>query len=128
MRFLVDACAGRRLADWLDAEGHEVLFAGELGADPGDGTLLDRAVDESRVVVTIDTDFGELVFLHGAAHAGLVRLPDVPLVERIDLMKEVLSRCSDALSRRAVITVSRQRIRMTMHPGAGSEGRRPRQP
>lgn len=113
MRFLVDACAGKRLADWLVQRGHDVLFAVELGADPGDRALLELAADEDRVVVTIDTDFGELVFLHGVAHAGLVRLPDVPMVDRIALMEEVLSRCGDALARRAIVTASRQRIRIS---------------
>ena len=118
MKFLVDACAGKRLADWLADQGHDVLFVDELGADPGDRALLELAVAEGRVVVTIDTDFGELVFLHGLTHAGLVRLPDVPMMERVALMKEVLRRSGDALSRRAVVTASRQRIRTTMQPGA----------
>ena len=59
-------------------------------------------------------DFGELVFLHGAAHAGLIRLPDVPVVERVALMKEILRRCSEALSRHAVVTASGQRIRVSI--------------
>ena len=66
------------------------------------------------MVVTIDMDFGELVFLHGTAHAGLIRLPDVPVVERVALMKEVLERCREALSRHAVVTASRQRIRVSI--------------
>ena len=117
MRFLVDACAGQRLANWLVDQGHDVLFADQLGADPGDRALLELAVAEGRVVVTIDMDFGELVFLHDVPHAGLVRLPDVPMGERVALLKEVLSRCGDAISRRAVVTASRQRIRITMQSG-----------
>ena len=120
MRFLVDACAGKRLADWLVDQGHDVLFADALGADPGDRALLELAVAESRAVVTIDMDFGELVFLHGVSHAGLVRLPDVPMAERVDLMKKVLSSCGEALSRRAVVTAGRQRIRITTQTGAMS--------
>ena len=30
MRFLVDRCAGRRLAEWLGNEGHDVPHAGLL--------------------------------------------------------------------------------------------------
>ena len=116
MRFLVDACAGKQLADWLVDRGHDVLFIDELGADPGDRALLDLAVAEGRVMVTIDMDFGELVFLHDVAHAGLVRLPDVPVVERVALMREVLTKCGDALSQRAIVTASAQRIRITAQP------------
>lgn len=126
MKFLVDACAGKRLAGWLADQGHDVLFTEDLGADPGDRALLELAVAESRVVVTIDTDFGELVFLHRLTHAGLVRLPDVPMFDRVALMKEVLSKCGDDLSRRAIVTASRQRIRTTPQPGVGGAATPPR--
>ena len=82
MRFLVDRCAGRRLAEWLRAGGHDVLDAREFGTDPGDKALLERAAADDRVLITLDTDFGELIYLHGIAHAGL-RLPDVPMRQRM---------------------------------------------
>ena len=110
----MDACAGRKLAGWLADQGHDVVFADELGTDPGDRALLELAAAQTKVVVTIDMDFGELVFLHGAAHAGLIRLPDVPAVKRVALMKEILRRCSEALSRHAVVTASGQRIRVSI--------------
>ena len=34
MKFLVDRCAGRRLADWLRDQGHDVREATEVTADP----------------------------------------------------------------------------------------------
>lgn len=58
MRFLVDHCAGRRVAEWLDAQGHDVVDAGALEFDPGDQILLERAAAEGRVLITIDRDFG----------------------------------------------------------------------
>jgi predicted nuclease of predicted toxin-antitoxin system len=85
MRFLVDRCAGRRLAEWLRSQSHDVLEARELGPDPGDRALLERAAAEGRILVTIDTDFGELVYVEEVPHAGLVRLPDVPAERRIAL-------------------------------------------
>ena len=74
MKFLVDRCAGRRLADWLRAEGHDVVETRERGRDP---VVLRWAAVEGRVLVTIDTDFGALVFQHGKAYCGVARLPDV---------------------------------------------------
>ena len=64
MRFLIDRCAGRRIADWLRSNGHDVVEARELGPDPGDRALLDHAARERRILVTIDTDFGKLVHLY----------------------------------------------------------------
>ncbi|MBI3781955.1 MAG: DUF5615 family PIN-like protein [Deltaproteobacteria bacterium] len=110
---LVDRCAGHRLARWLREQGHDVEETRDRGIDPGDVTILQWAVTENRIVVTIDTDFGELVFLRGAAHCGMVRLPDVPAAERIALMRDLVLRYSEELMAKAVITVRGGRIRVT---------------
>ncbi len=117
MRFLVDRCAGHRLAAWLRDQGHDVVEARELGADPGDRALLERAAAAGRILVTIDTDFGELVYVRKVPHAGLVRLPDVPAERRIALIAEVLDRHRQALEIQAVVTIRDGRIRIS-HPPA----------
>lgn len=116
MRFLVDQCVGRRVATWLRGEGHDVLDASELRQDPGDRALLERARDEERILVTLDKDFGGLVYLHGMRHAGLIRLPDVPARRRIVLMAELLGRHGQALEAGAVVTIDGGRIRISRWP------------
>jgi predicted nuclease of predicted toxin-antitoxin system len=113
LKFLIDRCAGRRLAEWLRLGGHDVVEARELGPDPGDRALLRRAEREGRVLVTIDTDFGHILFVEGGLHAGLVRLPDVPAEQRCLLMAEVLERHAADLDARAVVTVGRTTIRIS---------------
>jgi predicted nuclease of predicted toxin-antitoxin system len=49
LRLLVDRCAGRKLADWLSEQGHDVLEVRTLGHDPGDAALRRRAADERRI-------------------------------------------------------------------------------
>lgn len=116
MRFLIDRCAGRCLADWLRGRGHDVVESRDLGADTGDRALLERAAAECRILVTIDTDFGELVYVEETPHAGLVRLPDVPVEQRIALMSEVLERHQHALEIQAVVTVRDGRVRISQPP------------
>ena len=116
MRFLIDRCAGRRLAESLRRGGHDVLEARTLGPDPGDRALLELAESLGRVVVTIDTDFGELIYLHDVPHAGLVRLPDVPAERRIALMSEVIESHGIDLDERAIVTVRSGRIRVSRPP------------
>lgn len=113
MKFLVDRCAGRRRADWLRGQGHDVIASRALGPDPGDQARLERAATEGRILVTIDTDFGALVSVRDVPHAGLVRLADVPAMRRIAVMAEVLEPHQQALERQAVVTVRGGRIRIS---------------
>ena len=94
MRFVVDRCAGRRLAEWLANNGHDVLDSRTPGPDPGDMAL-----------ITIDKDFGELIYLHDIPHAGLIRRPDVRMSQRIALVEQTIKQLSQALKERAIITI-----------------------
>ena len=116
MKFLIDRCAGRLLADWLRQEGHDVVESRELGPDPGDRALLEWAAKETRVLVTIDTDFGQLIFLENLAHTGLIRLPDVPARERQLIVQDLLTRYETELRDAAIITVRGGRIRISKGP------------
>jgi predicted nuclease of predicted toxin-antitoxin system len=116
VRFLIDRCAGRRLAEWLQAQGHDVVEARTLGPDPGDLTLLCWAADDGRILVTIDTDFGALLHTRNASHAGLIRLPDVPAQARIDLIAQILRDHTVAELTQSVVTVRGRRIRISRPP------------
>lgn len=116
MRFLIDRCAGRRLAEWLRDAGHDTVEARLLGPDPGDRALLELAAADDRILVTIDTDFGELIHLHGIPHAGLIRLPDAPAEQRIALVSELIERHWQALEARAIVTIRGGRIRISHYP------------
>ncbi len=108
MKFLIDRCA-----DWLRRQGHDVKETRDSGEDPGDAAILERAVSEDRVLVSIDKDFGDLVFRAGRTHRGLVRLPDVRAEIRTEIMRELLVSHGDALDSGAVITVRGGRVRIS---------------
>lgn len=112
----MDRCAGRRLADWLRNDGHDVLEARSLGPDPGDKALLELAESTDRVLVTIDTDFGELIYLREVSHAGLVRLPDVSAEQRIAMLSDVIEQHRPSLEDRSVVTIRGGRIRISRPP------------
>jgi predicted nuclease of predicted toxin-antitoxin system len=116
VNFLVDRCAGTRLAAWLEANGHDVRAAWEFDPDPGDAELLRVAAAEGRILIRIDSDFGTLVYLLGASHAGIIRLPDIPAAERIALMVDLLARRGTELPG-SIVTIRGGRIRIS--PPAG---------
>ena len=113
MRFLVDRCAGRRAAEWLRSQGHDVVETRERGADPGDEVVLEWAASEERILITMDKDFGALIFARGAAHAGVIRLPHVRSHERIALLESIFARHGDDELKGAIVTVRGSRIRIS---------------
>jgi predicted nuclease of predicted toxin-antitoxin system len=116
MKFLIDRCAGSTLARWLRERGHDVVESRTLGADPGDLALLQIAAPEKRTLITIDTDFGKLIYLGGEDHCGIVRLPDVPATRRIAIMEMLLANHPAELSDGSIITVRGDRVRITKRP------------
>ncbi|MEW6751712.1 MAG: DUF5615 family PIN-like protein [Candidatus Latescibacterota bacterium] len=110
------------MAEWLRQQGHDVRAARDLGPDPGDEALLERAAAEGRVLVTMDKDFGQLVFADRAAHCGLIRLPDLPVPQRIALVRTLLEEYAAHLEEGAVVTVRGGRIRVPRAPGTGRAG------
>ena len=62
-------------------------------------------------MITLDRDFGALIFSAGAEDAGLVMLPNVSAEQRIALMERVLAlRSADDL-RNSVVTMRGALIR-----------------
>lgn len=110
---MIDRCAGRRLAEWLRDRGHDVVESRTRGPDPGDRALLGWAAQEGRVLVTIDADFGALIFRESEPHGGVVRLPDVLATRRIELMAQVIEQYGESLDAGAIITVRGTRIRVS---------------
>ena len=116
MRFLTDRCAGHRLAEWLRNGGHDVVEAQTLGPDPGDRALRERARLEKPILVTLDKDFGELIYLRQVPHSGLMLLPDVRVPQRIETVRAVIEDHLETLEEQAVVTVRGGRIRISRPP------------
>lgn len=73
MRFLADENVPGPAVAALRESGHDVLWIKEAIPGAEDAAVLDLAQRERRVVVTADTDFGELVFRSGlSAQCGIV--------------------------------------------------------
>lgn len=109
MRFLVDESSGTAIVVYLREAGHDVLAVAETMPGARDTDILARALEENRVLVANDKDFGELVFRSGQGHAGIVllRLRDESPANRVRVLKAVLERYADRLPGRfAVATES----------------------
>jgi len=58
----------------LRVAGHDVLAIVEVAPGSADEEVLQRALNEHRVLITEDRDFGELVYARGLSSAGVILL------------------------------------------------------
>ncbi|HWA22019.1 MAG TPA: DUF5615 family PIN-like protein [Caulobacterales bacterium] len=63
MKLLIDSCVAGAVTRRLREQGHDVVSVAERGGDPGD-----------RAIVTIDVDFGTLIFRDQVQRVGVLRM------------------------------------------------------
>jgi predicted nuclease of predicted toxin-antitoxin system len=74
-RLYLDQILRHEVAQALRDEGHDVLRATEVGqARADDHQILQKAISENRVLVTLDEHFGDWVILPLSEHSGVIRL------------------------------------------------------
>lgn len=103
----------------LRALGHIVVYAVEETPEAEDANLLMRAMPEDRVLITLDTDFGDLVYLNGMpASCGVVlfRIARLPAAERPAFIVNALTRGEEWQGYFSVI--DERNVRMRRAPGA----------
>jgi predicted nuclease of predicted toxin-antitoxin system len=112
VKILLDTCISGGTVAPLKAAGHDVVWAGDWPADPGDEEILDVAFREGRILITLDKDFGELAIVRGQAHAGIIRLVVLSAARQAPTCLMVLDRYGTELQSGAILTVEPGRIRV----------------
>lgn len=64
-RLLLDENMPRSAGRLLAAQGHDVEFIADLAPSVDDRGALALSRERGRILVTLDADFGELIFRHG---------------------------------------------------------------
>jgi len=113
MNFLADESCAWPVLRVLREAGHDVVAISEVARGAADEQVLERALNEKRVLITEDRDFGELVYARGRPSAGviLIRFPSrarqAKLATVVEAVAKLGSRLQDAFT---VIEAGRVRI------------------
>lgn len=112
MKLLLDTCVWGEARKVLTVTGHDVVWAGEWPQDPGDEEILNIAINEERVLVTLDKDFGEMAILRAIKHCGIIRLVNISATHQAGVCNQVLMLHGDELQDGAIVTAETGRLRV----------------
>ncbi|MBI2088268.1 MAG: DUF5615 family PIN-like protein [Deltaproteobacteria bacterium] len=119
MRLLADMGVDVRVVHWLRSQGHNATHLRDEGLQRSpNGEIFKKAVAESRVILTFDLDFGEILALSKGPKAGVIlfRLRNTRTPHVIQRLASVLSDCVEPLERGAVVIVQESRHRVREFP------------
>ena len=123
MRFLIDNPVSPRVAEALAHSGHDAVHVRDYGLQTADdSTLLERASQEKRVIVTADTDFGLLLAKRQVRRPSVVlfhhSFPHRPS-EQTKILLENLPELTGPLDEGSLVVLESRRIRIRTLPIIG---------
>jgi predicted nuclease of predicted toxin-antitoxin system len=111
---LLDENIGHLVADSLRSEGFDVLSILESNPGTKDIEVLKQAAQARRILITLDKDFGRLVFQSSQKHVGVIFLrleKESPENIKNILLKILMERVSQLQGKFATVTESTIRIK-----------------
>lgn len=123
MKFLIDNALPPRLADLLLAAGHDAVHVRTYGMHAAsDEAILGKALDEDRVVVSADSDFGAILAAQEAERPSFILFREPNLLRPEDyanVMLLALPVLEPELSAGCVAVFRHGRLRVRKLPFSG---------
>ncbi|MCD6185891.1 MAG: DUF5615 family PIN-like protein [Deltaproteobacteria bacterium] len=96
LKFLVDVGVGKGIEKYLLEEGYDTKPVRDIDPRMEDEEIIRTAISENRMVITMDKDFGELVYHSSMEHSGvlLLRLEDATGSEKLQVVKHIMKKYS----------------------------------
>ncbi len=116
MKFVADESVDQPIVEQLRSDGHQVLAIAELNPSVSDEYVLNQANTEDAILITADTDFGELVYRRRQLSSGvlLLRLAGLSPQQKANLVSNTIqTRQSELYKAFAVLNPGLLRIRKT---------------
>ena len=99
LKFLVDVGVGAKVEEYLIDNNYDIKTVRSIDQRMPDQEIIRLAALEKRIIITMDKDFGELVYHSGYDHCGilLLRLEDATGSEKQQVIAQVLSNYAENL-------------------------------
>ena len=91
-KFIIDVGVGRSIEEWLSSQSFKVLAIRYINPEMEDFQIVQLANMEDGIIITMDKDFGELVFKKNNEHKGilLLRLDDAASEEKLAAIQNIV--------------------------------------
>ena len=92
LKFLIDVGVGQAVERFMKDQ-YDTVAVRDINPRMDDQDIICLAVSEKRIIITMDKDFGELVYHASMPHSGilLLRLENAGGAEKLRVVKEILT-------------------------------------
>ena len=114
LKLYLDQMFQMEVAQVLREQGYDVIRASETGQERADDLqILNKAISESRILITLDEHFGDWVILPLSRHPGVIRLKVHPTISGnvLKILVPFLSLCSQEQFRNYLVILSQKRAK-----------------
>ena len=90
-KFVVDIGVGRIIEEWLEEQNFSVISIRTINPEMPDTDIIELANNENAILISMDKDFGELIFKNKIQHKGvlLLRLEDAVAEEKLAVIQNI---------------------------------------
>jgi len=119
IRLLLDQGLPRSTAQGLADRGTDVCHVADIGYSRAtDEEIAALALEQGRVIVTLDSDFHRLLAISGASGPSVIRIRREGLrgPEAAALIAQILARIGEQIEAGAMVTVTERSVRLRRLP------------